>query len=342
MTEDALNGHRFAGSTAHLDLSHAFRVGATMDMLLLVGGLVVFTFFLFNRWSRSGAKQSLPQRSKNEEVPSTTTLRAITAAAPSPKLAVPCTQGALPGLSPKHIAPRIHSPKTYETLWRFESVPEGRFVVLDFETTGLNPDYGARVIEVSAREIVDGRLGQEFLTFADPGIRVPAEITRINGITTEMLRGAPTSLVVMRDLAAFIGSSPVIGHNIGFDRKFLESEADEFLNERPQTVCTLLLARRVYPGRPSYKLGAIADYVGVPDISQYKLHTASADTWATAHLLNFICEEARLLCGVERIQIGLLHRIQRARIASAREWLAAEGRNHVSASVSHEFHLYGG
>jgi DNA polymerase-3 subunit epsilon len=261
-------------------------------------------------------------------------LRVNTASAPSAKLdSVSSAEGAVPDLSRKHIAARIPSLRTYETLWHFGSVPVGRIVILDFETTGLNPDYGARVIEVSAREIVDGRLGQEFHTFADPGIRVPAEITRINGITTEMLRGAPTSLVVMREVVAFIGSSPVIGHNISFDRKFLELEANEFLNEGLQTICTLLLARRVYPGRPSYKLGAIAEYVGVPDIPQ--LHRASADTWTTAHLLDFICEEARLLCGVERIQIGLLHRFQRARIASARGWLAAEGRNHVSASVTH-------
>lgn len=57
----------------------------------------------------------------------------------------------------------------------------GRFVVLDFETTGLSPAMGARVIEVSAREIIDGRAGQEFSTLVDPGLRVPAEVTQITG-----------------------------------------------------------------------------------------------------------------------------------------------------------------
>ena len=58
----------------------------------------------------------------------------------------------------------------------------GRFVVLDFETTGLSPTLGARVIEVSAREIIDGRAGQEFSTLVDPGVRVPREVTQITGI----------------------------------------------------------------------------------------------------------------------------------------------------------------
>jgi len=125
-------------------------------------------------------------------------------------------------------------------------------VMLDFETTGLSPGEGARVIEVSAREVIDGRPGAEFLTFVDPGLAVPAEITMITGITTPMLRGAPKSAAVMRELVAFIGASPVVGHNVGFDRKFLEHEGDEFLDGREvRTLCTLLLARRMLPGRAS-------------------------------------------------------------------------------------------
>ncbi len=161
-----------------------------------------------------------------------------------------------------------------------KSVPTGRFVVLDFETTGLSPHAGSRVIEVSAREVVDGRTGEEFLTFVDPGVEVPFEITQITGITTEMLQGAPKSPTVMRELAAFIGSSPVIGHNVGFDRTFLEYEAGEFLHERDvRTLCTLLLARRVFPGHASYRLGRITEAVGISTVE--RLHRASADTWVT-------------------------------------------------------------
>jgi DNA polymerase-3 subunit epsilon len=54
-----------------------------------------------------------------------------------------------------------------------KSVPGGRFVVLDFETTGLSPQGGAQVIEVSAREVVDGRTGEEFLPSLIPVRRYP-------------------------------------------------------------------------------------------------------------------------------------------------------------------------
>ena len=196
-------------------------------------------------------------------------------------------------------------------------------MVLDFETTGLSPREGARVIEVSAREVIDGRPGAEFLTFVDPGLTVPAEITLITGITTQMLLGAPKSPAVMRKLVAFIGASLVVGHNVGFDRRFLEYEGDEFLDGREvRTLCTLLLARRMFPGRASYRLGAIVREVGIS--GPERLHRASADTWVTAHLFDRICEHARQRCGSRSLDHDLLERLQRVKIAVAHDWLGEQ------------------
>lgn len=204
------------------------------------------------------------------------------------------------------------------------SIPGGRFVVLDFETTGLSPALGARVIEVSAREVLDGRAGHELLTFVDPGVRVPQEITQITGITTAMLSGAPTSAIAMRQLASFIGSSPVVCHNAGFDRKFYEHEASEFLEGQPvRTLCTLLLARRMFPGRKSYRLGGLIEEMGISFPG--RLHRASADTFVTAHLFDRICADARSLCRAEHFDDDVLHRLQRVPAARARDWLAALG-----------------
>lgn len=201
------------------------------------------------------------------------------------------------------------------------NIPSGRFVVLDFETTGLSPAMGARVIEVSAREVVDGRAGHEMLTFVDPGVRVPAEITQITGITTAMLSGAPTSAVAMRQLSSFIGSSPIVCHNAGFDRRFYEFEASEFLDGRQtRAFCTLLLARRIFPGRSSYRLGRLIDEMGIT--SPGRLHRASADTFVTVHLFDRICADARSRCRVELFDHDVLHRLQRIRIAEAHDWLA--------------------
>jgi DNA polymerase-3 subunit epsilon len=204
------------------------------------------------------------------------------------------------------------------------SIPSGRFVVLDFETTGLSPAMGARVIEVSAREVVDGRAGREFLTLVDPGMRVPAEITAITGISTAMLSGAPSSAVAMGQLASFIATSPIVCHNAGFDRRFYEYEAREVLEGRPvRSLCTLLLARRMFPGRASYRLGSLIEDMGIAPSG--RLHRASSDTFVTAHLFDRICADARSHCRPEHFDHEMLHRLQRVRISGARDWLAALG-----------------
>ncbi len=206
-----------------------------------------------------------------------------------------------------------------------QHIPQGRFVVLDFETTGISPAQGARIIEVSAREIVDGRAGREFATLVDPGVRVPLEITQLTGITTAMLSGAPPSVRAMADLAGFIGPSPIVAHNAGFDRRFLEYEAAEFLGGRPvRALCTLLLARRVFPGLASYRLGRLVGEFGIA--SAGALHRASADTFVTAHLFDRICADARARCLSPWLDDDVLHRLQRVRIAAAHDWLAAWGK----------------
>jgi len=214
-----------------------------------------------------------------------------------------------------------------------QHIPKGRFVVLDFETTGISPAQGARIIEVSAREIVDGRAGEEFATLVDPGVRVPFEITQLTGITTTMLAGAPDSAAAMAGLAAFIGPSPIVAHNAGFDRRFLEWEAGPFLCGAPvRALCTLLLARRVYPGLDSYRLGRLVGEFGIR--TSGTLHRASADTFVTAHLFDRICADARARCGSPWVDDDVLHKLQRVRIAGAHDWLAAWGKPVGAAAVA--------
>lgn len=196
--------------------------------------------------------------------------------------------------------------------------------MLDFETTGLSPAMGARVIEVSAREVINGSAGREYATLVDPGVRVPDEVTQITGITTAMLKGAPNSATVMEALAEFVGPSPIVAHNASFDRRFFEHEAQPFLAGRSaRTLCTLLLARRLFPGLPNYKLGTIVRAVGIGVPGQ--LHRASADTFVTTHLFARICADARSRCHRDHFSHDVLHRLQRIRIAAAHDWLAAIG-----------------
>ncbi|MCX4197406.1 exonuclease domain-containing protein, partial [Methylobacterium organophilum] len=168
-------------------------------------------------------------------------------------------------------------------LERAPAEPGERFVVIDFETTGLSPNKGDRVIEVGALEIVDGRIGRRFQSLANPGFPVSARITAITGITNAMLAGAPPLAKVMRDLSAFTEGATLVAHNAGFDRRFLQAEMERLdLWDDREVLCTMRLGKRAYPGLGSYKLALLAAHAGVelPDA----MHRALADAMATAEL----------------------------------------------------------
>lgn len=212
------------------------------------------------------------------------------------------------------------------TIFTARHAPPDRFVVLDFETTGLSPERGARIIEVSAREFVGGRSGREIVTFIDPGVPIPSDITRLTGITNSMVRGAPRPAEVMCEVTSFIGDAPIVGHNIAFDRKFLVAEARTFLPEQgPRSLCTLLLARRLLPGRVSYKLGGLVDEIGIEQPPQ-RLHRASADTWVTSQLFDHLCSEARRSCPRD-VDHDLLDSLQRIDVGIALRWLSRQNAN---------------
>ena len=156
-------------------------------------------------------------------------------------------------------------------------------VVLDFETTGLTPTAD-RIIEIGAVKIADGVITEEFSMLCDPGIPLPPKITDITGITSAMLAGKPPAAEGVKQLMAFIGNLPVAAHNAPFDIGFLKAE----LRRAGQTffapvIDTLQLARRIYPGRKSYRLGAICRML---KIKLTNAHRAVHDAAATAKCLH--------------------------------------------------------
>jgi len=221
----------------------------------------------------------------------------------------------------------VTSPKLSLTI--FHKPLSNRFLVLDFETTGLSPANGARIIEVSAREIIDGIATRELSSFIDPNIAVPPEITALTGITSTMIRGAPSSSVVMKELMSFIGHSPIIAHNASFDLKFLKTEtADLRTTTELRSICTLLLSRRIFPGKSSYRLGTIVAELGITIPSN--LHRASADTYVTSLLFEQICKHTKQKCGGRDIDFSLLDAMQRQKIATVGHWLERQSLKALS------------
>ena len=98
-----------------------------------------------------------------------------------------------------------------------------QLVVLDTETTGLDPERD-RIIDIGAVRLgPDLDVRERFVTLVDPGVPIPLFITRLVGITDADLRGAPAFPQAFADLREFAGDAVLVGHNAGFDRSVLNA-----------------------------------------------------------------------------------------------------------------------
>ncbi len=127
-----------------------------------------------------------------------------------------------------------------------------REIVLDTETTGLDPLDGHRLIEIGCVELVN-RIpsGQTFHAYFNPERSVPAEAFAVHGLSEEFLKDKFFFAELADDLIAFLGDAPLVIHNAAFDLAFLNAElerASKPLIARERMVDTLLIARRKHPG----------------------------------------------------------------------------------------------
>ena len=127
-----------------------------------------------------------------------------------------------------------------------------REIVLDTETTGLDPLRGDRLIEIGCVEIFNRMpTGQSFHRHINPERQVSAEALAVHGLSSEFLANKPLFAEVADEFLAFIGDAPLVIHNANFDIGFINAELDR-LNLAPiareRLVDTLLLARRKHPG----------------------------------------------------------------------------------------------
>ena len=183
--------------------------------------------------------------------------------------------------------------------------------VIDFETTGLWPDAGARATEIAVVLVREGRIVDRYQSLMNARVPIPYFITQLTGISNAMVRRAPPAAEVMRQAAEFIGDCPLIAHNAAFDRKFLDAELARIHQYRRQSfACTVLLARRLYPDAPNHKLGTLAEYAGLPVTG--RAHRALADAEMTAHLLLRMETDLKTRHGLAEISHALLCRLQRA------------------------------
>lgn len=127
-----------------------------------------------------------------------------------------------------------------------------REVVVDTETTGLEPQAGHRVVEIGCVELVDHTpTGREYQTYLNPDRDVPAAAFEVHGLSSEFLSTKPRFAEVADDFLAFLGDATLVMHNAEFDRSFLNAELERLAAPTlspARVVDTLELARRKYPG----------------------------------------------------------------------------------------------
>jgi DNA polymerase-3 subunit epsilon len=196
-----------------------------------------------------------------------------------------------------------------------------RTIILDFETTGLSPNCGDRTIEVGAVMVEDGAIVDRFQSLMNPGMRVSSFIESYTGITNAMLQGAPPVTEVMRQLAGFLGELPLVAHNAGFDRRFLDAELARIGRTRRQEMaCTMLLARRIYPGAPCHTLEALVRFKRLPTSGVH--HRALADAEMTAHLWLNLIYDLKRHHALSQVSFDLLLQLSRTPKASIPDRLA--------------------
>jgi DNA polymerase-3 subunit epsilon len=127
-----------------------------------------------------------------------------------------------------------------------------REIVLDTETTGLDPLRGDRLVEIGCVELVNRMpTGQTFHRYMNPQRDMPQEAFAVHGLSTEFLADKPLFAAVADEFLGFIGDSPLVIHNASFDISFINAEFERLKRPpipRDRLVDTLLLARRKHPG----------------------------------------------------------------------------------------------
>lgn len=158
------------------------------------------------------------------------------------------------------------------------------FVCFDIETTGLNnnPAMGKmdKIIELGAVKLVNGEIVEKFSSFIACNERLSKEIIELTGIKDADLVGAPEVDKVLADFFKFTDGAILVGHNVGFDYRFVSyyGEQHGYMFDKKQ-YDTLTLAQQVLRGKlPNYKLNSVADYYGF----DFNHHRAYEDAHVTA------------------------------------------------------------
>lgn len=157
---------------------------------------------------------------------------------------------------------------------------EVEYSVFDFETTGTSAKFES-VIQIGIVKIKNGKIVDTFSSYINPGKPIPYFITSLTGITNSDVENAPYFDEVFTKIKKFVGNSILVAHNLSFDYSFMKYECARYDLELldNKAICTLKLAKKIFPDLQSKSLGSLVKYL---KIKHRDVHTGLGDATATA------------------------------------------------------------
>ncbi|MDF1611855.1 exonuclease domain-containing protein [Stygiobacter electus] len=168
---------------------------------------------------------------------------------------------------------------------------EAEYSVFDFETTGTSAKF-ENVIQIGIVRIKNKKIVDTFSSYINPGKPIPYFITTLTGITNSDVENAPYFDEVYQKIKNFVSNSVLVAHNLSFDFSFLKYECLRFnlkILDNP-AICTLKLAKRIFPDLQSKSLGSLVKFL---KIKHRDVHTGLGDATATAKVFLRMFEQLK-------------------------------------------------
>ena len=155
------------------------------------------------------------------------------------------------------------------------------YAVIDIETTGPNNQTG-KIIEIAIILFNGQNISESFVSLINPECYIPNFITKITGISNEMVADAPRFYEIAKQIVQLTSNKIFVAHNVSFDYNFIRKEFKDlgydFLRK---TLCTVELSRKLFPGHASYSLGKLCNELKIEITGR---HRAEGDALATVEL----------------------------------------------------------
>lgn len=159
------------------------------------------------------------------------------------------------------------------------------YAILDLETTGLSP-INEKIIEIAIYIHNGKEIISEYSTLINPERNIPYNITRLTGITNEMVKDAPKFWEIAKDIIILTEGKSIVAHNASFDFNFIRNEFKSLgYNFKRDRLCTVKLSRKIIPNHKSYSLGKLCKELGIKIDGR---HRATGDAFATVKLFEHL------------------------------------------------------